>query len=262
MSGEIDLLLRTIAAFDTGTTPDRDTFPLNFVESIAFERWTLGSDAPTSAVDGFGAWFDTLRARGVRRLQLAFPGVNAPGALPDRYRFGFSNATGGLLLATGQSPERWRALWNVGNQDAPDRRIWRITFQGVAEPGALLPPPAPIADVTAALVDAIAAVRDVAAGTGLADWEAFFARAQAIAGTPEDAPASEVPGVPELPRGWRSPEARRLLQTARASNAFGAMGSWNDVGVSEADAKERYEHASQGLFVVMLHALVAGANTA
>jgi hypothetical protein len=263
MSGEIDLLLRTIAAYDTGTVPDRDTFPFVFVESIAFERWELGAEAPGSRLDGFGAWFESLRARGVQRLQLAFPGVNAPGSKPTRGTFGFSNASGGFLVAAGPRPERWRAVWAVGDRQAPDRRIWRITFQGVAhDPRALLPPPPPLPQTTAALLAAIDATRQVAATNGLTEWEGFFARAQAVGSSPVGAAPIDVPGVPALPSGWRSPEALRLLHAARAANAFAGMGSWNDVGLADPAALAAYEHTSDDLFVLMLHALVAGANAA
>jgi hypothetical protein len=263
MSGEIDLLLRTIAAYDTGTVPEGDTFPFVFVESMMFERWASGGDAPASRLDSVGAWFDSLRARGVQRLQLAFPGINAPGAAPARGTFGFSNGTGGFLLAAGPRPERWRALWNVGDRQAPDRRIWRLTFQGVEhDPRALLPPPPPLPQTTAALLGAIDATRRVAAANGLTNWEGFFARAQAIGSSPAGAPPIDVPGIPALPAGWRSPEALRLLHAARAANGFGAMGSWNDVGFTDAEATAAYEKASDDLFAMMLHALVAGANTA
>lgn len=261
MSGEIDLLLRTIAAYDTGALPDRDTFPFVFVESVAFDRWESGADAPASHLDSFGAWFKSLRSVGVQRLQLAFPGVNAPGTKPTRGTFGFSNASGGFLLAAGPRPERWRALWALGDRQAPDRRIWRITFQGMAhDPRALLPPPPPLAQTTDVLLNAIAATRQVAAANGLNDWERFFARAHAIGVAPLDAPVADVPGVPALPAGWRSPEALRLLHAARAANGFGAMGSWNDVGLSDPAALAAYERVSDDLFAMMLHALVVGAN--
>jgi hypothetical protein len=263
MSGEIDLLLRTIAAYDTGTVPDRDTFPFVFVESAMFQRWQPGGDAPVSNLDGFGAWFESLRALGVQRLQLAFPGVNAPGTMPVRGTFGFSNATGGFLVAAGPRPERWRALWALGDRQAPDRRIWRITFQGVAHDSrALLPPPPPLAETTAALLAAVDATRQVAAANGLANWEGFFARAHAVGSSPVGAAPIDVPGVPALPSGWRSPEALRLLHAARAANAFAGMGSWNDVGLVDPAALASYEQTSDDLFVLMLHALVAGANAA
>jgi hypothetical protein len=265
MSGEIDLLLRTIAAYELATVPDRDTFPLVFVESVTFDRWAPGAEAPASRLDGFEAWFDSLRANGVRRLQLAFPGVNAPGTMPGRSTFGFSNSSGGFLVAAGPHPERWRALWALGDRQAADRRIWRITFQGVAhDPRALLPPPPPLSETTAALIAAVDATRRVAATNGLNDWAEFFARAHAIASSPADsaAVAADVPAVPALPAGWRSPAALRLLHAARAANGFGAMGSWNDVGFSDPAATAAYEKASDDLFALMLHALVAGANAA
>lgn len=261
MSGEIDLLLRTIAAYDIGTVPDRDTFPFVFVESVGFERWEPGADAPASRLDDFGAWFESLRALGAQRLQLAFPGVNAPGTMPARGTFGFSNASGGFLVATGPRPERWRALWALGDRQAADGRIWRITFQGVDhDPRALLPPPPPLTETTVALLAAVDATRQVAAANGLADWEAFFGRAHAIATSATDAPPVEVPGIAALPTGWRSAEALRLLHAARAANGFGAMGSWNDIGLGDPSAHDAYERASDELFVVMLHALVAGTN--
>ena len=57
-----------------------------------------------------------------------------------------------------------------------------------------------------------------------------------------------------------SPEAQRLLKAAGRAWVFGAMGSWNDVGV-DATLKSRYESSSKALFDVLSRAVLVVANS-
>ena len=56
------------------------------------------------------------------------------------------------------------------------------------------------------------------------------------------------------------PEAERLLKAAGRAWVFGAMGSWNDVGV-DAALKPRYESASKVLFDALARAVLVSANS-
>ena len=68
------------------------------------------------------------------------------------------------------------------------------------------------------------------------------------------------------PQALRAAALRSSLSAhalrASAANGFGGMGSWNDQGFTDQAVQAAYVEASQRLFVLVLHAFVAGANAA
>jgi hypothetical protein len=266
MNGEILALIATVAGFDTRTPVTTSTPGFEFVEWVRFELWISGATAPAETADSFDGWFAGMQGRGIGRLLLAIPGLNTGGTLPDRRKFGFINTAGWFLIGAGRHRERWRVLWRVGNQQAPDRRIWQILFQGVVADDHDPPTvsaPRPIEVETNNLLGALNAAQHFAQRTQLEPWPASFARALMIGTAPPEPPPAEAAYQGSiLPAGWRSPEVRRLLRTALAAGVFGGMGTWNDVAMRDgADAAE-HEHVSQQLFIAMLAAYATGVNTA
>ena len=266
MNGEILALIATVAAFDTRTTVTTSTAGFEFVEWVRFELWTPGATAPAEATDSFDAWFNGLHGRGVTRLLLAVPGLNTGGPFPDRRQFGFINTPGWFLIGAGPRRERWRVLWRVGNQQAPDRRIWQILFQGVVADGSDPPTvsaPRPIVDETNNLISALDTAYRFAVRADLQPWPDSFARALRIATSPPEPPPAEAAYQGALlPPGWRSPEVRRLLRTALAASVFGGMATWNDVATRNAADAAEHDRVSHELFVAMLAAYATGVNSA
>jgi hypothetical protein len=231
------------AAVETGRPPSTTEFPWVFVEWTHSELWDdPGAAGPIARAASTEEWLAGVGARGIGRMLLVIPGLNGPGALPDRHKFGFAGPAGEQLLASG-ADEVWRVLSEVGDRGAPDRRIWRLLLQGVvAPPGTYPRPPLPttVAFAQANLLAALRALVTYADRAGLDATEAQTAIGVA------DGSIDPTPTQGHwLPADWRTPAVRRLIAGAFAANVFRGMGSWNDEAPpSPADAPE-HERVSQ-----------------
>jgi len=140
------------------------------------------------------------------------------------------------VAVSNATAERWYALTKAHtNKLAPTVRAWTL---GTA-PRTSVPASTQVAST--ALRDALSACEAYARGKQLAPWAAVFAEAVATldgAASPER--------LDEVFAGlFPAKEARLLSAIARCGGVFGAMGSWNDLGL-EQDAD--YTATSERLF--------------
>ena len=78
-------------------------------------------------------------------------------------------------------------------------------------------------------------------------------------GPHDDPPATDLLDL--FPDGWGNADSRRLAAMAGAAWVLGGMGSWNDLGFSDADRHREYDQVSQELFTAVMHACVASVNS-
>jgi hypothetical protein len=236
-----------------------------FCERVAFvemRRGLLGRVEEHAVAPTPDDWFGVLSDAGVLGLRLAYESsVDRP--LGDRTSAVFIGGGGQWSLATvspGSRSDVWMARWEVGNQQAPANRIWRVTYGKVGGAASRmtsasidLGPPAARLRRTLSEIALFARTHDCA---GFAD---AFEGALGIL----DAGSGSGPGLYHddlAPPGILPIAASTMLAACQKAWVFGGMGSWNDLGFEGEDQAE-YERVSEGLFQAVNAAIVAAANT-
>jgi hypothetical protein len=206
------------------------------------------------------AWFALLKTQGVLGLRLH----HAPHKTPteDRKLAGFANGGGRWLIEAVRDAETadfWEGRAEVGDRDAPVRKIWKITYGLIAERSKRRPAADPPLDRLQSEVAEI--LTDIAAFADRHGEAAFAARFRRGKDLLSDAhPMIEGYGV-DLSRSTRlSLPAAQLFGVANAAWVFGGMGSWNDISFAGDDQKD-YDLLSDALFIRLIRAVVGSANS-
>ena len=205
-------------------------------------------------------WFDKLKKRHCRGLRLH----NAPmqqnkklGHIDERLLVGMVGGGPRWLIEAvyGDHSELWEGFDRVGDQKAADKKIWLSAYILIGEAASAESVDTNIKGASIDLRDALLNIEPVARaipGAGFADI--FVAARETLEG-------KDMPYPLEFLRFAKmKPEAERLLKAAGRAWVFGAMGSWNDVGV-DAALKPRYESASKVLFDALARAVLVSANS-
>jgi hypothetical protein len=205
-------------------------------------------------------WLETQAANGIERIWLSLTGLDgsrSTGPLPPHIAIAFAGGShGGLLTVHGRGRILWESEWAVGDRDAPDRRIWHVTYGGRETTE---DPRRPDVDGAAGrLVAALEAARGFAQGHGLGHWPGVFDHALRCWTEPGVGPKYH---ADLFPPGRFDEKAVRLASMAQMANVFGGMGSWNDVGVGDGAAADDYQAISRELYAAMLEAFLASVNS-
>ncbi|HUN84784.1 MAG TPA: hypothetical protein VMU48_10410 [Terracidiphilus sp.] len=233
-----------------------------FCESITFlvSGKPAGGESQSAVfADTPDAWIRDLRRRSLVGFRLRQQPQDRPG-FSDRNSSGFVG--GGRLwmieaVREGKVSEFWLNKWEVGNRDAPDRRIWRVTYglyQVVPTPGfALRPLGAIIDDFRSALKE----IRAFAEAHECGNFTRFFDDALRAF----DDPQADLGYHKDLfPQGSLGDNAAAVLKAAQCAWVFGGMGSWNDMSFRDETQKE-YERVSDALFGLLNESVEAAATS-
>jgi hypothetical protein len=233
-----------------------------FCKSITFlVGGTPPGGEPQSAVfaNSPDAWVRLLPSRGPLGLRLRQHAQNKPG-ISDRNSAGFVG--GGRqwaieVLRKGPVSEFWMSRWEVGDRNAPDRRIWRVGYGLTATQPTQSFLPRRLDAICADLRIALSEIRAFAEANQCANFiPSFNAALRAL-----DNPEADIGYHKDLaPPGALTPQAVSLLKAAQSAWVFGGMGSWNDMGFDGATQKE-YERVSDALFNVLNDAVEAAATS-
>jgi hypothetical protein len=153
--------------------------------------------------------------------------------------------------------EYWTADWRVWNQDAPDRRIWRVSYRREQTRPSELYTGRNLAIVKQALRHSLTEIRVFAEryteGAFTANFEAAL---DALDDSSADVGYHKDIAVP----GQLNADAESLLKAAMGAWVFGGMGSWNDMGF-EQPLQTEYENVSDRLFEVVHEAIEASVTS-
>lgn len=206
------------------------------------------------------AWFSKLQKRGCRGFRLH----NAPmkqsaklGHIDERLLVGMVGGGPRWMIETvyGDHSELWEGFDRVGDQQAPDKKIWLSAYILIGDAESPERVDTDVAGAALDLRDALLSIEAVAyALPGAPFADAFTGALKALKG--EDLPYP----LEFLRFAQLTPEATRLLKAAGRGWVFGAMGSWNDI-VVDAAMKPRYESASKALFDALQRAVLVVANS-
>src|SRR5881398_775261 len=107
---------------------DRVTF-------VAVIKRLLGKSREVILAQNPDEWFSYLKEQHALGIRLIRRAQNIP-QISDRMSAGLVGGGGTWMLEVPllkNRSELWQARWEVWNQNAPDRRIWRVTYGRVAE---------------------------------------------------------------------------------------------------------------------------------
>jgi hypothetical protein len=221
-----------------------------FVGEVSFrlpKRSRLARDERAASVRD---WLERRRSAGIERLYLVIPGI--PSAVDQHSLAAFANAGQWGLLGVGKrSCELWHATWTVGDREAADRRIWFVDYEGTRL-GRTAPQHVDPHSASRVLRQCLEAAARLAEDVGEETWAEWFRRALS--------PTDELPYHPDMLPTDYDAELRQLVAMAAQSWVFGGMGSWNDLGFSDADSHRRYQEVTRRLYDAVLRAFVAGVN--
>ena len=203
-------------------------------------------------------WFAFLRASGARGVRL----VHVPSGDPkfaDRTTVAFGG--GGLwaleVVYDGDRSECWSARWKWWNRTAEDNRIWRVSYSRLemeAKPVGTL---ASLTDIAGRLNKSLREIHDFAERCQVGFTQSF---ANALSTLDSKGRRRHGPITDFAPHGFLSAQATIILDAVQPAWVFGAMGSWNDVTVDDADSAE-YEKVSEQLYQALVEAVVTAANS-
>jgi hypothetical protein len=95
---------------------------VQFVKAINFD-----------GIAGVDGWMRHLASEGVNRVWLAVPSLDPAddrvGLATHQSAAFVGGLQAGLLTASSSGNRLWQARWQVGDRDAPDRRIWTVAYQ-------------------------------------------------------------------------------------------------------------------------------------
>jgi len=243
-------------------------FPINstcqFCDSINFVKFKkpfIGQTKEVEVAKTPDEWMASLRKRGAKGIRLVRQAQDDPG-ISDRMSAGFVGGGGTWLMEVMKvdgSSEFWATRWDVWNQDAPERRIWRVTYGLLREARTQPYSGRKIADVKADFQASLTSIRAFSAKESCGGFTNCFAGGLAAL---ED-PSADIGYHKDIaPAGQLDNEAQSLLKASMSAWVFGGMGSWNDMGFPGATQQE-YESVSESLFCVLNEAIeVAASSTA
>jgi hypothetical protein len=240
--------------------PDNST--CQFCERVDFvdrRRGLIGRVKEHAVASMPDDWFGVLSDEGTLGLQVAY-GSSGDQRLGDRLTAGLVGGGGQWSITTVSPAARsgiWMARWEVWNRQAPENRIWRVTYGKVGETASrMVPTRTDVAPHADRLRQALAAIAPFAREHDCAVFADCFEGALRIL---ETGNGPDVYHKDLAPPGILPSAANVVLAACQKAWVFGGMGSWNDLGF-EGEAQAEYERASDSLFQAVNAAIVAAAN--
>lgn len=240
-------------------------FPNNstcqFCESVCFLRrkrrfFARGWETVARTPD---EWLRLTVESDFSRAVLLHGTVNDP-QFSDRMTAGLVGGGGRWLLSIQRNGDAdwWEAGWEVGNQQAADRRIWKVQYALVAEREVATADTVAIDGLITELAETLSQIEAFAWKHDLRGFAESFQKALSCLSS--DDPLSLVYHRDLAPEGALNLPAARLLACCQAAWVFGGMGSWNDLGFDGAD-EDQYQTLSDRLFGLVNRAICSGANS-
>jgi hypothetical protein len=242
-----------------------DFFPNNSTckscESIIFK-----AGLPTSRGDPLfttialtpDQWFESVLRHGRVGLRLRQKALNNPDF------FAMVTASAGIgrewsieVLRKDARSEFWICKREIGNEDAPDGRIWRVTY-GLYEvsattPGGLRSLEQICGDFRLTLTE----IRAFAEREHCGFTKRFDDALLALNGPRVD--RSSLSDL--IPPETMDDKAISLLNASIEAWVFGGMGSWNDLGWDDESVQAEYESLSDRLLAVVQEAIATAASS-
>lgn len=240
--------------------PDNSTCTFcDWVKFFGVSRTLLGTVRREEVAGTPDAWFAHLKAVNISAIHLSCAPQNHP-RISDRMSAGFVGG-GGIwaMEAVQQNGKRaiWLSRWEVWNQHAPERRIWRVSYSR-GRSARLSPIGAPnLEALTGRFRSALADIHEFSAKHHCDPFTARFSEAMETL----DSGGKKRHGYHQdlAPGGCLPSLAVRLLDACQSAWVFGGMGSWNDLGF-HGEVQAEYNRTSERVFLTLTEVIQAAAN--
>jgi hypothetical protein len=205
-------------------------------------------------------WFEYLKSTGTRGIYLSISPQNHP-RIPDRISAGLAGGGGTwtieAILPNNQS-SYWIARWEVWNREAPNKRIWRVTYEKVRTQSSSEKKPIILNNIVARLTDSLVKIHTFSEKHDCGVFSNVFAEALDTLASK----GKKLYGYHKdlAPEGFLSQEALTILDACQKAWVFGGMGSWNDL-FFQSDAQKEYIWLSEHLFQNIKEAIAAVTNS-
>jgi hypothetical protein len=265
MNGELSQLVTLTSAangFLLGCDGSASVYPSNasfrFCNTVHFVDLKKGPLRKPRDVERHkdpGEWLLSLKSANANRAWLMYHSTPSPVA-PDHQLAAFVGGGGQwqLVVSYAKATEVWLPRWEVSNRDAPDKRIWRVSYACVANlrPPSTVPEPR-LGAAASRLLASLNAAREFATLHDLPFWADRFQRA---AGSLDPSKPVVFPDYIEFVcLDWYCETARRLFAAAYNGWVFGGMGSWNDLYFQPDSENARYTTISKELYSAITDAI-------
>jgi len=250
-------------AFLQGRTVPR-FFPTNstctFCDWIKFfgvSKPLLGKTRQEEVAGSPDAWFAYLKAAGILSIRLSRRPQNHP--ISDRMSAGVVGGAGTWAMEAAQPTGKsavWVSRWEVWDHNAPDRRIWRVSYGRVSKIRAASAA-ADLQALAGRFRSALGEIHRFSEQHGCGGFSVCFSKAMDTLdsggerrhGYHQDLAPDGC--LPSLPLG--------LLDACQSAWVFGGMGSWNDMAFA-GEAQVEYERTSRRLFLILTDVIQAATN--
>ena len=240
--------------------PDNST--CQFCEFVNFISLTKSTDGAVKKIVKFNSpeeWFADIRTRGITGIRLRHMKRNDPN-ISDRMSSGFVG--GGRIwtiesLNADATSDFWTDRWTVGNRQAPERKIWHVSYGKIQSSKTMQHHLRPLSEIKSDLQCILNEIRSFSEKQNLNGFSALFTNAlRAI-----DDHTIDVGYHKDLfPIGTLVDDAVSLLKAAMCAWVFGGMGSWNDMGF-DGDTQTEYTELSDKLYSKLIKAIEAAATS-
>jgi hypothetical protein len=240
--------------------PDNSTCKFcDWVKFVSVSKTLFGKSRETLVAQNPNEWFQNLKSSGTLVVRLSCTSQNKPG-ISDRMSAAFVGGAGTWAMETVRErgkPSFWLSRWQVWNQKAPERRIWRVDYVRVSEAASAESHNADLELTQERFRSALSEIHGFSEKQGSDGFTACFARAIETL----DSHGEKRHGYHKdlFVKGVAPQLAEALLDAAQSAWVFGGMGSWNDLGFEGADQIE-YKRVSQQLFAVLNETIRLAAN--
>jgi hypothetical protein len=204
-------------------------------------------------------WFTHLKDAGISAIRLSYRPQNDP-KISDRVSAAFAGGGGTWAMEAVEQNGRcalWLSRWQVWDQNAPEHRIWRVSYSRISGRRAPDPGVGDLGALAGRFRSALVDVQQFSERHQCGGFTTSFSRAIE---TVDSGGAKRYGYHKDLAPGGALPSlAECLLDACQSAWVFGGMGSWNDLAF-DGEAQADYERTSQGLFLRLTAVIQAAAN--
>jgi hypothetical protein len=231
----------------------------DWIKFFGVSKPLLGTMREEEVASSPDAWFAYLKAANISTIRLACTPQHHP-RIPGRISAGFVGGAGTWTMEAAQQNGKraiWLSRWDAWNQNAPERRIWRVSYGRVSEMRAAAAPVTVLESLAGRFRSALADIHQFSEKHNCGGFTACFSKAIETL----DSEGEKRYGYHQdlAPDGCLPALALRLLDACQSAWVFGGMGSWNDMAF-DGEVQVEYGRTSEQLFRILNEVIQAAAN--